>query len=148
MRIVLDTNVLYQALRNSSGASHYILQLIRQRQLEMAISIPVYLEYRDVLSRQESLNDLGLSLDEVESVLRLVAYIARPFSIYFLMRPNLIDESDNMFVDLAFASNSRFIITSNVSDFTRHSELKFDRFDVITPGEFVKLWRQEHGQEK
>ena len=121
MRIVLDTNVLYQALRNSSGASHYILQLIRQRQLEMAISIPVYLEYRDVLSRQESLNDLGLSLDEVESVLRLVAYIARPFSIYFLMRPNLIDESDNMFVDLAFASNSRFIITSNVSDFTPHS---------------------------
>jgi hypothetical protein len=49
-----------------------------------------------------------------------------------------------MFVDLAFASNSRFLITSNVTDFTRQAELKFDSFGVITPGQFVKLWRRNH----
>tara|TARA_B100000315_G_C14397612_1_gene504927 strand:+ start:243 stop:422 length:180 start_codon:yes stop_codon:yes gene_type:complete len=40
MRIVVDTNVLYQALRNQTGASYYILQQIRAYQLELALSIP------------------------------------------------------------------------------------------------------------
>ena len=44
------------------------------------------------------------------------------------MRPNLRDENDNMFVDLAFASNCQFLVTSNVSDFLQNSELKFDGF--------------------
>lgn len=144
MRITLDTNVLYQALRSSSGASYYILRLIREYQLEMAVSIPVFLEYREVLLRPESLRDLGLSRNEIESVLRFIAYVSKSYSISFLMRPNLTDESDNMFVDLAFASNSRFLITSNVTDFTRQTELKFDRFDVITPGQFVQRWRRDH----
>ncbi|OGG52222.1 MAG: toxin-antitoxin system, toxin component [Candidatus Handelsmanbacteria bacterium RIFCSPLOWO2_12_FULL_64_10] len=76
--------------------------------------------------------------------MRFIAYVAKPYSISFLMRPNLTDESDNMFVDLAFASNSRFLITSNVTDFTRQAELKFNSFGVITPGQFVKLWRRNH----
>ena len=136
--------MLYQAIRDSAGASHYILQLIRSRQLEMAISVPVFLEYRDVLLRPSTLVDLGLSQNDIEAVLRLIAYIAKPFPVRFLMRPNLIDESDNMFVDLAFASNSRFLITNNISDFTRNAELRFD-FVVTTPGLFVKQWREHHG---
>ncbi len=110
----------------------------------MAISIPVFLEYQEVLLRQETLRDLALSRNEIQSILRLIAYLAKPFSISFLMRPNLRDEDDNMFVDLAFASNSRFLITSNIADFTRNTELKFDSFDVVTPGQFVNLWRQDH----
>ena len=146
MRIVLDTNVLYQALRDSAGASYYVLQLIRQQRLELVISIPVFMEYRDVLLRPGTLDDIGLSRRETSAVLRLIAYIARPVSIYFLMRPHLTDESDNKFVDLAFASNSRFIVTSNIADFTRDVDLKFDSFDIVTPGQFVRLWRRHHGQ--
>ena len=145
MRIVLDTNVLYQALRNQTGASYYILQLIRAYQLELALSIPVYLEYRAVLLRQQTLQDLGLSHNEIESILQFIAYIGKPFDIHFLMRPNLRDESDNMFVELAFASNSRFIITNNISHFTKNVELIFNRFKVLTPAQFVRFWRQENG---
>ena len=144
MRITLDTNVLYQALRDSAGASHYIFQLIRSRQLEMVISVAVFLEYRDVLLRPSTLEDLGLSQNDIEAVLRFIAYVANPFSVRFLMRPNLIDESDNMLVDLAFASNSRFLVTNNISDFIRNAELKFD-FLVTTPGLFVKRWRESNG---
>lgn len=145
MRIVLDTNVLYQALRNQTGASYYILQLIRTYQLELALSIPVFLEYQAVLLRQQTLQDLGLSHNEIESILQFIAYIGKPFDIHFLMRPNLRDESDNMFVDLAFTSNSRFIITNNISHFTKNVELIFDRFKVLTPAQFVRFWRQENG---
>jgi putative PIN family toxin of toxin-antitoxin system len=144
MRITLDTNVLYQALRSSLGASYTILSLVRARQLEMAISIPVFLEYQEVLLRPGSLRDLGRSPGEMESILRFIAYIAKPVTIDFLMRPNLADENDNMFVDLALASGSRFLVTSNVDDFTRRAELKLDSFRVVTPGQFYKLWRRLH----
>jgi len=141
MRIVLDTNVLYQALRDQGGASHYILQLLRQSELEVAVSVPVFLEYRDVLSRPNTLQDLRLSLQEIEAVFRFIAYIARPIQVRFLMRPHLRDENDNMFVDLAFASSSKYLITNNVRDFLHAAELKFDGYEVVTPGEFVRRWR-------
>ena len=144
MRIVLDTNVLYQGLRDQGGASYYILQLLRQRKLEVAVSVPVFLEYRDVLSRPSTLQDLRRTSQEVEAVFRFIAYIAKPTQIRFLMRPHLRDENDNMFVDLAFASNSAFLITSNVRDFLHDAELKFDGFDIITPGDFVKQWRRHY----
>jgi putative PIN family toxin of toxin-antitoxin system len=143
MRITLDTNVLYQALRDSGGASYRILQLIGERRIELAISVPVYLEYQAVLTRPEALVDLGRTKGEIEAVLRFIAYVGRPTAIYFSMRPNLIDESDNMFVDLAFASQSRFLITSNIADFSR-GELRFDSFQVRTPAQFMRLWRKDY----
>lgn len=147
MRIVIDTNVLYQALRDRGGASYYILQLLRQNELELAVSVPVFLEYRDVLLRPKTLRDLQFTTEEIEAVLRFVAYVAKPTQIHFLMRPHLRDESDNMFVDLAFASNSEFIITNNIRDFLHAAELRFDGFEVITPSIFVRQWRTHHGDQ-
>lgn len=144
MRIVLDTNVLYQGLRDQGGASSYILQLLRHSRVEVAVSVPVFLEYREVLSRPSALRDLRLSIHEIEAVCNFIAYIAKPTPVRFLMRPHLRDENDNMFVDLAFASNSEFLITNNVRDFRHNAELKFDGFDIVTPGEFVQQWRVQH----
>lgn len=144
MIVVLDTNVLYQALRGSNGASFFILSLIRDNKISMALSIPVFNEYEKVLTRPASLKDLNLSLSDIEKVLKFVAYIGRPYTTYFLFRPNLLDESDNIFVELSLVSNCDFLITSNVKDFTTKSELKFDDITIITPSEFVKLWRTKN----
>jgi predicted nucleic acid-binding protein len=43
-----------------------------------------------------------------------------------------------MFTDLAFASNVRYLITQNINDFAERTELKLDRFKIITPAEFVR----------
>lgn len=142
MRITIDTNVFYQALRNNSGASYFILKLIRERKLELALSIPVFIEYEGVLLRQSSLKDLGLKKTEIDSFLDLIILFGSAFDINFLMRPNLRDENDNIFVELAFASRSKFLITSNVKDYTINKELLFDSFALITPADFVKFWRK------
>jgi len=144
MIIVLDTNVLYQALRGNNGASFIILSLIRDNKISLALSIPVFNEYEKVLTRPTSLKDLNLSLSDIEKVLKFIAYIGRPYTTYFLFRPNLLDESDNIFIELSLASNCDFLITSNVKDFTTKSELKFDDLTIITPSEFVKLWRKRY----
>ena len=141
MKVTLDMNVLYQALRGRTGASHFILTLIRNEDVGLAISVPVFLEYSDVLHRQKSLLDLDLSRDDVEAVLRFISLIGDSFSISFSMRPNLTDEADNMYVELAFSSNSEYLITSNISDFSQGTELIFDSFQVITPSDFVSMWR-------
>ncbi|MBN1638470.1 MAG: putative toxin-antitoxin system toxin component, PIN family [Ignavibacteriales bacterium] len=143
MIITLDTNVLFSALYSSSGASHQILKMIIDEKLQVAISTPVYFEYYDVLSRTENLRKINLTIEEVEDVLDLLALLAKKYSIYFLLRPNLSDEKDNMFVECAFASNSQYLITSNVRDF-KQAELKGFSFQLVTPGDFLKIWRENY----
>ncbi|MBP7583047.1 MAG: putative toxin-antitoxin system toxin component, PIN family [Spirochaetes bacterium] len=144
MLVVLDTNVVYQALRSREGASSYILSLIRDTKLALAVSVHVFNEYAKVLTRPASLKDLELTKVDIDKVLRFIAYIGKPYATYFQFRPNLQDESDNIFVELALASNCDYLITNNVKDFTVKSDLKFDNLNIITPVDFVRMWRKEH----
>jgi len=144
MLLTLDTNILYQALMSKTGASYFILQQIRNRKIQIALSVPVFFEYQDVLTRDKSLKDFELELNDVEKFLRFIAYIGKTFEIYFLLHPNLKDEKDNKIVELAVTSQSDYLITSNTRDF-KNAELKFDQLKIITPGEFVKMWREKYG---
>lgn len=143
MLVTLDTNILYQALKSKTGASYFILQQVRNGRIQVALSVPVFHEYQDVLTRNKSLKDFGLQLNDVEKFLRFMAYISKTYEIYFLLRPNLKDETDNMLVELAVTSQSDYLITSNVRDF-ENAQLKFEQLKIITPGEFVEKWRGKY----
>lgn len=140
MVVTIDTNALFAALYSSKGASHQILRLVLDEEIRMAVSANTYFEYYDVLSREKSKKQLELEQSEIEELLDLLALLAQRHEIYFFLRPNLPDEKDNMFVECAFASNSKYLITSNVRDF-RRSVLRKLEIEVITPGEFIKKWR-------
>ncbi|OQY55943.1 MAG: hypothetical protein B6245_19035 [Desulfobacteraceae bacterium 4572_88] len=103
-----------------------------------------FYEYRDVLTRDKSLKDLRLQLNDVKKFLRFIAYIGKPFKIYFLLRPNLQDEKDNKIAELAVTSRSEFLITSNIKDLVQKAELRFEQLKIITPGGFVKMWRDKY----
>jgi putative PIN family toxin of toxin-antitoxin system len=138
MKAVLDTSILFQALYSSNGASHELLRRIRKGDLQIPVSIPVFSEYCDVLLRQNSLDQFKLTKTEVQHVLDFIALVGIKTDIRFLLRPNLRDENDNIFMELAFASNSSFIITRNVRDFIHRPELKFDEIQIRTPTEFLQ----------
>jgi len=142
MLITLDTNILYQALKSTKGASYLILQKVRDRQIQIALSIPLFNEYEDVLKRVNSLKDFGLEIADIDKFLRFLAYVGKPFETYYLFCPNLKDENDNMLVELAVTSQSKYLMTSNVKDF-QNAELKFDHLHVVTPSEFLKIWRSK-----
>jgi putative PIN family toxin of toxin-antitoxin system len=143
MLLTLDTNILYQALSSTEGASYWILQKVREGKFQIALSVPVFHEYQDVLSRKKSLRDFELQLSDVEKFLRFIAYIGKTFNIFFLFRPNLKDEKDNMLVELSITSQSDYLITSNIKDF-KNAELKFDQLKIITPGDFIKEWKEHY----
>lgn len=138
MIITVDTNVIFSALYSNRGASHVIINMIIDEHIKAAISPQIYFEYYDVLTREENLRILNLSLKEVEDFLDLFALLAQKHFIYYLLRPNLPDESDNIFVECAFASKSDYLVTSNVKDF-KQSELKGFGFKVVTPKELYNI---------
>ncbi len=144
MLVVIDTNVLYQALRSQLGASYYIFSLIRNNKISLALSVQVFNEYEEVLSRPSTLKDLNLTYNDIDKVLQFIAFVGKPYTTYYLFRPNLKDESDNIFIELSIVSNCNYLITNNVRDFTIKSELKFQDLKIITPSDFVKMWRKNY----
>ena len=143
-RVVLDTSVLYSALRSSVGASHHIVRNLDQPPVTVIISAPVLLEYESVLTRSESLDDFGLTRPEVLRFLGPVVRRMDPVHVYFRWRPNLIDEADNLFVECAVAGQCDYLVTLNTRHFTS-GELGPFGFQVITPGDFLQHLRRKEG---
>jgi putative PIN family toxin of toxin-antitoxin system len=143
MLVTLDTNILYQALHSNSGASFFIFQEIRSRRIQIALSVAVFFEYEDVLSRQSSLDNFELQKEDIDKFIRYIAFVGKVYDPHYLYRPNLGDESDNMFVELAVASQSDYLITNNTKDY-KNAELKFEGLKILTPSDFVKIWRKKN----
>ena len=110
----------------------------------MAISVPVFEEYRDVLSRKDNQRRLGLAEESIDSIMHFIAVTGQPTNISYIWRPNLRDEGDNMVVELARASGSRYLITQNVKDFTLGADMRNDDLHIVTPAEFMAVWRDKH----
>lgn len=135
MRYVLDTNVLVSALRSRLGASAALLAALPIRNWRLAISVPLYLEYQDVLQRPGMVSP-DYPPSDVLAVCRYLASIAHPQEIHFLWRSFLPDPKDDMVLELAVAAGARHIVTHNTKDF-RGAE----RFGVraLAPREFLRL---------
>lgn len=112
----------------------------------MALSVPVFQEYREVMSREEKKALLELGQEEIDVILEFIVALARPTDVTYRWRPNLRDEADNMFLELARASASRYLVTQNIRDFLRDADLKNDDLDIVTPADFISRWRNHYGK--
>jgi len=100
--------------------------------LELAVSVPLVIEYEDVLSRQAS--SLHLNAQDVGDLLNYICSVARQQSIFFLWRPLLTDPKDDMVAEVAVAAQCNAVVTFNTKDFG-----SINRFGiaVLTPGQFL-----------
>lgn len=114
-RVVLDTNVLVAGLRSRRGASALLLDLVGQGLVEVVVSVPVVLEYEDVLNRPGIAP--AYSRGEIDEFLNGLCAIAERQEIHFLWRPQLRDPGDEAFLELAVAAGGIPIVTYNVAHF-------------------------------
>lgn len=114
-QIVIDTNVLISAQRSQRGASSKLMSLIGTGCFDMHVSVPLVLEYEEVLLRQEL--QLGLTAQDVADLVDSICALAEHHQIHFLWRPFLRDEKDEMVLELAVASGCDYIVTYNLRDF-------------------------------
>lgn len=137
VRIVLDTSVLVAAARSRNGASFQLISTMPNVQFDIALTVPLYTEWQAVLTRAEHMPP-GVTTEMVHGYLRYLASAAHLQDVHFLWRPFLRDPDDDMVLECAVASSSQFIVTHNIKNFKRASELKVQ---AITPADFLKLLR-------
>jgi len=136
-QIVIDTNVIIAALRSKRGASSKLLSLIGAGLFDIHDSVPLVLEYEDVIQRQRT--SLGLSNQDVAGFINSLCALAQHHEIYFLWRPFLSDANDELILELAVSAQCDYIVTHNLSDVKG-----VEKFGIraITPREFLQIIRE------
>lgn len=82
MRLILDTNIFVSALKSNMGASYAIISQLPSDQFQIALTIPLYIEYQDVLTRPEHMSGTSTK-EEILGFLRYVCGIAHRQQIFF-----------------------------------------------------------------
>lgn len=136
MIIVLDTNVVVAGVLSPFGASFQLLELLPQRRFELLLSVPLMLEYEDVLKRDRIRAQHGLSFQEIEVILSMIAAYGTPQNIFFLWRPQLQDPKDEMVLELAVNGQAGVIVTLNDRDF--NPQARSFGIEVMRPGTFLR----------
>jgi predicted nucleic acid-binding protein len=100
---------------------------------EIALSVPLVLEYEDVAKRMPE--STGLSDGDVDDIIDYLCSVAHLQEIHFLWRPVLRDSRDDHVLELATEAGCAVVVTHNVRDFAGS-----ERFGVtaITPREFLR----------
>ena len=131
-RVVIDTNVVVAGLRSRRGASFRLLSEVGKKRFEIALSVPLVLEYEDALHRHASVTKLNA--DDVDAFLDYFCSVAHLQKIFYLWRPLLPDPKDDLLLELAIAAGCQSIITFNRRDFSGADRF---RVSVVEPGPFL-----------
>ena len=132
MKIVIDTNVLFTALRSSRGASYKLVSLLPSGRFSITISVPLIIEYEDVLRRGKL--PASISEKDISDFLDFLCYVGYRQDIFYLWRPFLPDSSDDLVLEVAVAGGCDAIITYNKRHFKNVEKFGLR---IIDPKEFL-----------
>jgi putative PIN family toxin of toxin-antitoxin system len=135
--IILDTNVLVAALSSAEGSSRAVLRGALLGRWKPLISLPLFAEYEDVFSREETLARSKVSAAVAQELLDALLSVSELVEIYYSWRPNLRDEGDNHVFELAVAAGDAVLLTWNLRDFAR-TELRFPHLRIMTPADWMR----------
>jgi len=103
--------------------------------LDFLISVPLLLEYEEVMKRTNPILLAHFTDAEKDVFLNGFAAFGVSPKIFYLWRPFLRDPDDDMLVELAVAGSARYIISSNTGDFQGAESLGIT---VTTPQRFYR----------
>ena len=95
---MLDTNVLVAGLRSRQGASFALLSMAGTGVYEHVVTVPLVMEYEDVLFRTDM---VPLTASAVQDVIDYLCATGVKQSVHFLWRPCLPDARDDMVFEAA-----------------------------------------------
>jgi predicted nucleic acid-binding protein len=132
-RIVIDTNVLVSAVRSRRGASYQVLTAVGQGRFEHVLTVPLVLEYEDVLHRP---NAVPISRSAAADVIDYLCATGIQQPVHFLWRPKLPDLKDDMVLEAAANGGCSHIVTHSVRDFGPARSL---RIAAVSPRDFLSM---------
>lgn len=132
MNIVLDTNCLLMSL---SRRSKYfpVWQKLKQGEYTLCYTNEILTEYEEILS-----NKLGPAIAKniISALLNLPN--AHQVQVFFHLHLITADPDDNKFVDCAFKSGARYIVTQD-HHYDVLRQIEFPLIEVIGIDEFLRL---------
>lgn len=137
--IVLDTNVLVAAACRHEGSLAYrILMGVLGREIPLMLTASIALEYHEVLQRPAILELTGLDHEQSADLVTLLVALSHEVQIHISWRPNLVDESDNKFVEATIHTGAT-IVTYNTRDFAS-PDLPPHGWNCMTPQAFIESY--------
>ena len=101
------------------------------------MSEKLFLEFEDLLGREDLFRASPLTAVERGQLLDAFLGVCEWVEVYFRWRPNLRDEGDNHVMELAIAGSVSAVVTNNVADF-QGADLSFPEIRVLTPQQYLK----------
>ena len=135
--VVIDTSVLINALLGPAGPARELIRRCLKGIYNPLINNTLFLEYEEVTNRSHILEQCPLTSTELRELLNAYYSVCDWVPIYYLWRPNLLDESDNFLIELAIAGNAYCVVTNNIRDLTR-SEMMFPDLQILTPEQLLR----------
>jgi predicted nucleic acid-binding protein len=132
-RVIVDRSVLVAGLRSRRGAAFRLLSEVGKTHFEIALSVPLVLEYEDVLLRHAE--DVGLAADDIDALLDYFCRVGHLQRIFFLWRPLLPDPKDDLVLEVAVAAECEAVVTYNVRHFAGVEQFGIQ---VLEPGPFLR----------
>jgi putative PIN family toxin of toxin-antitoxin system len=129
MRVVIDTNVLFEGL-SRKGICGRVVDLWVEERFTPCVSTALAIEYEAALTRNQS-KERQL---KVRMALQALILRARFVPILFSYRPQSPDPDDDLVIDCAMNAGAS-VVTSNLRDFAQAS--KRLGFGLLTPTELV-----------
>ncbi len=136
LRIVIDTNVVFEGLTKKGGAAGLIIEAWLAGLLDVYISNALAYEYVDVLSRKLS----ETRWQRIKPVLGTLLSKAKFMITYFSWRPSSPDPGDEHVIDCAMNAGA-VVVTSNVRDFRLAEESL--GLQVMNPVAFVNYLAEQ-----
>ena len=130
MRVVIDTNVVFEGLTKQGGASGLLVDSWLAGLLEVYISNALAYEYVDVLFRKLSRS----RWQQLQPVLKTLISKTKFTPIYYSWRPISPDPGDDLVIDCGMNA-AAIIITLNIKDFRRAQESL--GLQIMTPIELI-----------
>jgi putative PIN family toxin of toxin-antitoxin system len=132
MKIVLDTNVLFAALKSRRGASYKLVSLLPSERFSVVISVPLIIEYEDVLRRGKLSSSIAEK--DIGDFIDFFCLVGQRQDIFFLWRPFLPDPSDDLVLEVAVAGGCDAIVTYNKRHFKTVNKFGLK---ILDPREFL-----------
>jgi hypothetical protein len=137
MNIVLDTNVLINALQDRNSYAMKILDLAKKSDISFFASPKVLKEYELIISRE-----VKNEKDEQELMVFLSKVkVENPSVSVSVVK---YDPEDDKFINIAISANAKYII-SNDSHLLEIME--YEGIKIVKPDEFLYIWQDENDKD-
>jgi putative PIN family toxin of toxin-antitoxin system len=130
-KTVVDTNILISAI-NYGGVSDQILDLARNKEIDLLTSPEILTEFADILHRKFEFTP--------ERTREAVAQIQKISTLTFpVQRLNIIKkhESDNRILECAVEAKAQYIVSGDEHHLLPLGE--FEGIKILSPAEFLRL---------